>query len=475
MNPKRSFVRFIHNVRKGRYSFMKKAISLLAVLAMLCAALCGAAAAENDAEEFYRNGAMEMVWVTKPAVFSEGLAWVWYQYSERDSTSYVSMVNTQGMFLYSPPEYVSYVSDFHEGTAYYTIMDPNLRTQPVNQSDVLIDSWGREIYRTEGDEYSPVKWERICGYTNGVYILVRSVSGMTDEATEVALMRPDGTMAMDYTHDFQSISDAYIPADPADPLGGVRYTRDVGYAGKGWYWIGSMLFNVETHQCNAFTGRVYSGFDHGGVVVLDSGTGTVMVDENMKFAGVAHWTYSMPEREAFQADGMYYGNRNYYDLDNRHVIIPLEDRYPNNRIDCTPFYGGDYALMEIEGKDGHTYLTMIDRQGQEMFTPVMVRDYIPRVMDGYAVVAPEIPGEENSEKEYMILDSHGNLCHSVTKDFGGREIITHASFASEPDYLYSEGWLVLRYSDSTGRWFRFYPLLYAAGLGDEIYEVCFPE
>ena len=99
MNPERSFVRFIHNILNGRYSFMKKAISLLAVLAMLCAALCGAAAAENDAEEFYRNGAMEMVWVTKPAVFSEGLAWVWYQYSERDSTSYVSMVNTQGMFL----------------------------------------------------------------------------------------------------------------------------------------------------------------------------------------------------------------------------------------------------------------------------------------------------------------------------------------------------------------------------------------
>lgn len=446
---------------------MKKTISLILASILALAALSAAMA--EDAEAFYLHDYMPLIRDARN--FCEGYAWIWY--NDENSVETVSAIDTRGNILFTLPEKQAYVSDFHEGTAFYTVL-VNSWDVNANRTDVLIDAQGNELYRTEGDDYGTVKWERIFGYANGYYILMRQKSGITAKVNEIAFMRPDGTLAIDYTSDYEW--EKYDQGEKNDPFAYIRWTHDVGYAGYGWYWVGETFIHPETKKLQGVSGTVISDFGPNQKVVTSTISGDHVYDLNFESTGRPKW-YATPEKRALMTDHMYYStnDRCYYDLD-YNEILSVKDLYPDNKVKCSPFYGGDLALMEIEGADGRKYLTMIDRQGQQMFEPIAVKSYYPEVMDGYAIVAPDRPdenGKETEQEEYWILDSRGKLCHCVSDDFGWRELKIQNGAFSSGEHTFREGWFLLEYNAGTRNYYRFYPVKYAVEQGDSWCNVGF--
>lgn len=434
---------------------------------MMCTLILGISCAESDVSGFYQKGNFPLI--KKAINFTEGLAYM--EYDDGYGTKVASVVDEEGNIRFTMDGPPSYFSGYHGGSAFYT--------EPVepwesrdNITDTLVDGWGNIIYQTSGDENSTIKWERICGYANGYYILTRRRSGMTSSMVEIAFMNPDGTFARDYYNDFTRMIVTPFD-DPEDPLDGIYCNNDVGYAGKGWYWIGRTFLNVDRGLVWEGTGDVNSDFDHAGMLILSSGW---TYDENMNELRLVGFKYIFPGRRAYMLDNMYFSDDDCFCDALGNVILSLDDHYPENNIQCSPFYGGEYAIMEIYGKDGHSYVTMIDRNGNEQFEPIMIKNYFREVFDGYAVIAPILPGQDGAD-EYVIINSKGEICHSISKDFGMREIANDYDYTSptKSSFSYSEGWLLINYRDKHTGYYRFYPLKYAAELGDERYDVGLPD
>ena len=440
---------------------MRKVLVLLLAAGMLLLMFPSVSAEDMEAENFYRDNP-DLPLFVDAVNFSEGYAWIFF--TEEDEygldQQHASVVDRSGRIVFTPDGPVSYASEFHDGTSFYTAGETDPWNQETNKTDVLIDSSGNELYRTYGDEHSSVKWERICGYANGYYLLIRFISGMTDANAEVALLNPDGTMAVDYTHDFKWVSEVYGDRSSA-PLVGFFCSHDAGYAGLGWYWIGELVFSFDRHQVGSLSkGSVVTDFNTADRLVTNRDQS---YNSDMEYIGVHHFTdYRIhPTRREFATDGMFWGpDKCYYDF-NSNVVLSLADHYPDNYFECTPFYGGEYALMVIEGKDTNTYVTMINRAGDELFEPVMVKDYTPFVMDGYAIVALDRGGQD---PEYVIMDSKGKVCHSVSEDFNRMKLDIRI-------LSYNEGSLLIGYQPHSSWYYRFYPVKWAAEMGSRKYDL----
>lgn len=95
-----------------------------------------------------------MLTCAKP--FSQGLTWI--QYKDDEEILQTAVIDTEGNIRFTLDESAEFLSDFHEGTAFYTVAN--------TETDVLIDSEGNEIYRTHGDENETVKeGGLLCGFS----------------------------------------------------------------------------------------------------------------------------------------------------------------------------------------------------------------------------------------------------------------------------------------------------------------------
>ena len=381
------------------------------------------------------NGFSYLLTYAQP--FSEGLAWV--RYDEAAGTR-TAVMDTAGDIRFILSEPAEYLSPFHENTAFYTVAD--------TKTDVLIDSTGREIFRTQGSEDGTVKQERICGYANGVYILARQESGITEKTYKVALMDPDGTIRMEYTNSFTSL-DMYASA--VDLIDNLLFENTAYYRGAGWYQVGSTFIDFDQMRIGqiAYQTVVSDFLPSGELVTVDHvGMRTYDTDLNAHVNEVSIFPREMQ-------DGAFFMNKynfdtkqyeaGYYD---EHLKLVLSVAlYPDNQVYCSPFSEG-LAVMEITGKDGKTYLTMIDTGGKQQFEPVIVEKYYPRVLDGYVIV--RIDGE------LWLMDGSGALVHSMSGDFPGRSISIDG-FSS-----FREGLLLLSYSYGGSRYYTYYPIKTAA-------------
>lgn len=379
--------------------------------------------------------------------FSEGLTWI--KYNDETAEVQTAAMNADGDILFTLTESAEYLSDFHDNTAFYTVADTS--------TDVLIDASGNELYRTCGNAENTVKQERICGYANGAYILVRQESGISEKTNKVALMNPDGTMKMDYTNQFTSV-DMYASA--VDLINSLFYENTAHYRGEGWYQIGSTFINFDEMKIGRISYQtVVSNFLSSGVLVAVDHTGMRCYDTNLNSVS---FTVSVFPHEMH--DGMFF--RNTYNFDTKEYEAGYYDEnlnlvrstalYPDNQVYCSPFSDG-LAIMEITGKDGNTYLTMIDSTGEQMFEPVIIDDYYPRVLDGYAII--------QTEDVLWLMDSNGNLVHSMTSD------LPNCAISIDSFLDFQEGYLLLKYTHDGKQYYRLYPVGSAVSAGSDIYDL----
>ena len=353
------------------------------------------------------------------------------------------------------------MSAFNEGTAFYTIENTNI--------DVLIDSEGNEIYRTYGDKDDTVKIEHICGYANGVYLLAREESGISSKGVKLSLLSPDGNAVLEYTDAFTSL-DPYATASSL--LNDLVYADDFTYRGNDWYEVNNRWINFD----RMVIGRLGSGnlktvsdYLTGTEIVAANGSYLAYYDDDLKYTGQSRANGYLGEMQ----EGMFFGCvlgkgdqyvSGYYDSRlNRKISV---DEYPHNQIYCTPFCG-DYATMEIHGADGKDYLTVIDRNGKQMFEPMTYQGYFPRMLDGYLLL-------QNDAGEHVIYDCNGNYVHSVDSDFPDCSVsIQMRDLWNTGDTYdqYREGWITVSYQYDGHSYFRLYPLLKAAEAGEEIYDL----
>ena len=107
----------------------------------------------NDSPQ-YAEGFTRLLTCAKP--FSQGLTWI--QYKDDEEILQTAVIDTEGNIRFTLDESAEFLSDFHEGTAFYTVAN--------TETDVLIDSEGNEIYRTHGDENETVKeGGLLCGFS----------------------------------------------------------------------------------------------------------------------------------------------------------------------------------------------------------------------------------------------------------------------------------------------------------------------
>ncbi|MBR7056582.1 MAG: hypothetical protein IKI17_05795 [Oscillospiraceae bacterium] len=383
--------------------------------------------------------------------FSEGVTWV--RYEEADGSEQTAAMNIDGDILFVLAEPAEYLSAFHDGTAFYTVSD--------TKTDVLIGADGAERYRTCGSADDSVKQERICGYANGAYLLVRQVSGMTEKTYELALMKPDGTMQMDYTNQFTSLS-AYASAE--DIIGNLVYENTAHDRGAGWCQVGSIFINFDERKIGRISYHtVISDFLPAGKLFTADHVGIHCFDTDLNDITDYH-SWNLPREMREMKDGVFFWNKynfdtekyeaGYYDTD-LNLVLAVDD-FPDNKVYCTPFSDG-LALMEISGKDKKTYLTMIDSEGTMQFEPVVIQDYYPSVLDGLAVV--------EQDHTLWLMDSSGALVHAISADFPGC-VLTVDSLLG-----FREGWLLLKYSHDRTQYFCFYPGKPAADAGAERYDL----
>ena len=389
---------------------------------------------------------------TDAQVPSEGLAWV--TYGNDGTTSVIDTAGTVRFMLNTTP---GYMSPFHEGTAVYTIAG--------TETDVLIDSDGHEIYRTEGGEDQNVKRERIVGYANGVYLLVREESGITDASVKAALMAPDGRFLTDYTDAFE-VKTGY--GGRGCSLSSFLNEKDLSWRGSGWYEAGGFMISFDRMLLtNMSTLQIVADFtDNDELVTRDHMNYLARYDRDMNYIA----STDVGGYPAEMKDGRFFWDwdeTGYYNAKVERVIAV--DAYPDNRTYGTPFDDGT-ALFEIEGADGKKYLTMIDESGRVLFEPVVVKDYYPRALGGYAII-------KDGNEELWIMDKAGQAVHSLSADFPGCDVDLATRYgwsepsAAELSALYGEGWLLITYRHDGGSYKRLYPVAEAAEAGENVYDL----
>ena len=402
----------------------------------------------------------EQVAWTDAQVFSDGLAWIWYE----NAGTKASVIDMEGNILFTLKEPASYISRFHEGTAVYTV--------DGTETDVLIDAEGNEIYRTEGGEDQTVKRERIVGCANGAYLLVREESGISSAAVKAALMAPDGTMIRDYTDAFEEeIAYGGMGSSLADFLN----RKGLNWRGDGWYECDGFMINFDRMQlCNMSIPRLIADFEDGDeLVAMDHMNYIIRYDRNLDYISSTDVGGSLSEMK----NGLFWwcwynydtkkNDAGYYNAKAERVI-PV-DAYPENKTYGSPFEDG-LALLEIEGADGKNYLSMIDESGNLLFDPVVIKDYYPRIVGGYALI-------QNENEEFMLMDQTGETVHSVTADFPECDLAVSTQHgwseysAEEYDSSYSDGWLLLPYRHDGKFYKRLYPVTEAAKAGEAVFDL----
>jgi hypothetical protein len=103
--------------------------------------------------------------------------------------------------------------------------------------------------------------------------------------------------------------------------------------------------------------------------------------------------------------GFIYRTGVYYDLEGN-VRIDFPEFHGNVYYSCGPFING-YAAFQIQGADGDTYVTVIDKNGKKMFEPKIGYNFLSVGIDGYIIASV-------NNWEHHVMDINGNLIMAVT-------------------------------------------------------------
>ncbi len=447
--------------------------------------------------------------------FSEGIGWVqYYEYGGKHARdlspeynaelqTYVgaelitSAIDKEGNYLFSlPAGLIRYCSPFHDGYAFYIAGDQK------SFYEVIVNTTGKECYRTGTDPERNIEEEHILCYGDGMFLISRHIAGMTENTWQIGAIDAYGNEVIGFEEPWEqihghsstvgrtSLTDSEIRnlsnvplmtalngdycayhAHPQD----TKYYYFSSYAGNGVFCLNSpnsecpILLDMKTRQMN----YAYEAYRVVGVtdeyIALSTGEGVVFFDQDLeKIVSVPGKERNVGASDQYEFDlnftqndifafhalpeiseGKVYANADTYSntraMDSPGYysagtmkLILPVTLYPELAKWCYAFQDG-YAVVQLYGADKKNYVTVIDGQGNECFKPLQINNV---QLNGKQF--EDLFAVITTSQDLVLLDRKGNTVCNLSK--GSSHQLTAESC--------KDGIMILSYIDHKRTYYR---------------------
>lgn len=400
------------------------------------------------------------------APFENGVGWIQYM---RSGEMYTAAVELDGHVLFEIPGPVWYASSFENGTAFVVISDnatyyPNAdpaigcyeQVAPAVVHEEIYDLSGTVLYSTAPEYAVNGEEDHILCAGDDMFVVLRHMAGLELDSWQLGAIDKYGERFYDFV-DYSNVGKGllqtwrgkYSGTRSLPTMYGAGYGNgDQGdgfsrYIGEGVYYLtGSstaVFYEPETRTVTDPIGRTLLGECYGGKVlstwngsyyiqdiINDSSEYAVPLQSNLNYEDIGNG--SIFRYDHFMTEGLYYHDHAYYDIEmNRAIEI---EQYTSLKMDGSIFNDG-FALIFLVGKDGNTYVTVINDEGTIQFEPFRADLTSGRISDGYFVA--------RTDTECAVYDVMGNY-------------VRHLCSATEAGYIRDiSGGYVTIFGDSRNR------------------------
>lgn len=386
------------------------------------------------------------------APFEGGIGWIQYM---DGGEMYTAAVELDGHVLFEIPGPVWYVSAFEDGAAYAVISDnatyyPNAsptvgcyeQVAPAVFHEEIYDLSGQLLYSTDPTYDAATLGDNhiICA-GDASYVILRHVADLEYDSWQLGVIDKNGEILYDFA-EYEEVDKSLLPTWNGKYHGTSRLPNMYGagygngndgdqgdgfsrYIGEGVYYLTSgsseVLYKPAMNIAVESSGKKLLGECYGGKVlstwngnyyvqdiINDSFEHAIPLQSNLNYEDIG------PGRifryDHFMTEGLYYHDHAYYDIEmNRAIEI---EQYTSLKMDGSIFNEG-FALIFLVGKDGNTYVTVINDEGTIQFEPFRADRTSGRISDGYFVA--------RTDTECAVYDVMGDyvrhLCSATEAEY----------------------------------------------------------
>ena len=279
--------------------------------------------------------------------------------------------------------------------------------------ETIIDKDGHVLYKTGTIETSSTtQTDHIVAYGDNMFLLLRYCADISGEKCLLGVIDKNGTVI----RDFIDITEWTLIGDYVD--------YDRFYSNHEWYYLAEGVFSdydTNTNQLTDWNGSenytiIQNGWYYGDGKFYDMRNKSYISLDQQKpeneyedLENKVHtpWQYlagDMPRN----IDTIYRWH-GFYDLQGNRILSLSQ--YEDLPMWCTSYNSEGYAIMVVKGNDGQTYLTVIDRDGNEQFEPFRISfessyDCISNIISNGKFAVPTTDG-------LCIYDIHGKLIENL--------------------------------------------------------------
>ncbi|MCL2163915.1 MAG: zinc ribbon domain-containing protein [Oscillospiraceae bacterium] len=343
------------------------------------------------------------------SAFSEGYAWVQYHNGNAVNTA---VIDTNGSIVFLSNEPILYASDFKDGLAFY-ITSPNAFqvglenfSYGMSSNVFMLNNNNAALFFhiiDESGKTTSVNY-RILTYGDNQFLAATHISNFDLDEWLIGTIDKHGDVVNEfrnYTWESWSSIKTFNPDDFSygsfnDVTDRYRYAGEGVFLLHGDLWQNMFFYNARTQsftyqdgRSTRILGEYYNGAALGrNSMYYTSDGGCLLLDEygeslersrdfplndarRYSDLDTSNYNYISAIRDNNPplfpvGDGLVYYDHSYYDLEGNEIIALT--KYNDKAMFGGPFSGG-YAALLIIGADGFSYVTVIDRNGTEQFTP----------------------------------------------------------------------------------------------------------
>lgn len=357
---------------------------------------------------------------TKLRPFSEERAWVNF---EKDDDIYTGIIDTDGKLLYQAEGKFFYMSQFEDGTAFYR--ETSEETSPCG----IIDLDGNVLFESE---ISSDGGYLILAYGNKHFLVAQHIQNFETAEWCYGTINQNGEILNEPT-----------PNERINAMKWMKQGNCYKYIGENLIALLSGLYNVSTANFFPFpyipfgaTDMVIGEFQDGYTVVTFGGGAfngrSYVIDKNYTDDKEIEFHDNFIDDVPIYNEGLVWVHDvlGYCDKD-WNLVISLEQY---NDATGGTFRGG-YAAVTMIGADGKLYASIIDKNGDLVYSPIKIDDSESTIpnnsSNGYFQVT--------IDEEEKVIDPDGNLYTLGTDDLSVCEGLTFGDI--------SEGFIMMS-SDS---------------------------
>ena len=387
----------------------------------------------NETGNYYREngpGRDQQVWMDdnnpKNGCFINGMVWIDYD------GQHWGLMDETGVVVYSVGIYE--LIETHEmGEDGLTYIKTNSNDQ---EEFVAIDRDGEEKFRLTCPEDTELE---ILGHGNHTFLVYERTAGFSEVNESLYVLDEDGNQIGDSV----SVSSGVYSCEFLDPDLYILTFKDERYNSAENYYV----YNISTGELFKLSGstRIHMPFYNGESFI------NVYLDGEDLYGKITHEDLQSPqawetwlETKAqpgqhdydiydYREEGMFLNDYPYnresdriYDYDGNEVSL---DMFPANvEVNYYGDYSGGYKMLLLTGADGHSYVTVIDRAGNQLYEPGKVEEDRDGKEQSHGYVLYRASGkyhliDRTGAEEILDIDDYGNVTRFDGKYLYCRDII----------------------------------------------------